>query len=159
MTASKRRKRINACLIAANLVLIWGNSLVSGADSGAMSGGVVAFLMELLGIPEVHGELFHTFVRKAAHFTEFACLGMLLCWKCGMAGERGLKLRYLPILWCMAAALTDETIQMITPDRGPSLTDVWIDASGAAAGMMVLLLGHHLMKKLKNKKKIMEEIL
>ena len=156
MISSARRIRLCTALLVANLALIWGNSLLSGADSGAVSGGVVEWLMGLLGVPEAHEELVHTLIRKAAHFTEFACLGMLLCWRFGMAGERGAKIAYLPVLWAMAAALTDETIQMFTPDRGPSLTDVWIDTSGAAAGMMLLLFGHHLMKKIKHKHNLEE---
>ena len=47
----------------------------------------------------------------------------------------------------MSAACIDETIQVFSPDRGPSLIDVWIDVGGVAAGMTVLLLGHHLMRK------------
>ena len=153
MTATKKRICLCNCLLAANLALIWGNSLVSGADSGAMSGGMMAFLMELLGISEVHGELVHFLVRKAAHFTEFACLGMLLCWRFGMAGEKRNHLWSMPLLCGMAAATVDETVQMFTPDRGPSLTDVWIDTGGVAAGIIFLLLGYHLKKRIRFKQK------
>ena len=147
----KKQKIISTVLVALNLALIWGNSLLPGSASGAMSGGVMQLLMELLSIPAEHAELLHHFVRKAAHFTEFACLGALLCWRFRLAGERGLKLAALPVLCGMAAALTDETIQMFSPDRGPSLVDVWIDVGGAAAGMTAVLCGYHLFKRIKNK--------
>ena len=49
-----------------------------------------------------------------------------------------------------AAGLVDETIQLFTPDRGPSLIDVWLDASGALAGTLLLTLGQHLIKKKQN---------
>ena len=65
----------------------------------------------------------------------------------GMAGEQGIHLAALSVFGGMSAACIDETIQVFSPDRGPSLIDVWIDVGGVAAGMTVLLLGHHLMRK------------
>ena len=144
----RKRKIISTALIVLNLTLIWGNSLLPGSASGAMSGGVMEFVMELLRIPEEHAPALHLFIRKAAHFTEFACLGALLCWRFRLAGERRC---YLPVLCGMAAALVDETIQIFTPERGPSLVDVWIDTAGAAAGMILLLCGYHVIKRIKNK--------
>ncbi|MBP3672836.1 MAG: VanZ family protein [Oscillospiraceae bacterium] len=147
MIRTKKRLALCTALIAVNLMLIWGNSLLPGTDSGAMSGGVVNFLVQLLDIPASYGDTVHTLIRKMAHFTEFACLGALLCWRFGMAGEQGAKLAYLPVLWGMAVALTDESIQLFTPDRGPSLADVWIDTCGAAAGMILVLIGYHFIQK------------
>ncbi|MBR3973392.1 MAG: VanZ family protein [Oscillospiraceae bacterium] len=144
----RKQEKISTVLIVLNLALIWGNSLLPGSASGAMSGGEMEFVMELLRIPEEHAPAVHLFVRKAAHFTEFACLGALLCWRFRLAGERRW---HLPVLCGMAAALVDETIQMFSPDRGPSLVDVWIDTAGAAAGMILLLCGYHVIKRIKNK--------
>ena len=144
----RKQGKISTVLIVLNLALIWGNSLLSGSASGAMSGGVMQFVMELLRIPEEYADFLHLLIRKAAHFTEFACLGALLCWRFRLAGERGW---HLPVLCGMAAGLTDETIQIFTPDRGPSLTDVWIDTAGAAAGMILLLCGYHVIKRINHK--------
>ena len=153
----KKQKIISTALIVLNLTLIWGNSLLPGAASGAMSGGVMQFVMELLHIPEEHADMMHLLIRKAAHFTEFACLGALLCWRFRLAGDQGWRLAALPVLFGMAAALIDETIQMFSPDRGPGLVDVWIDAAGAAAGMTAVLCGYHLFKRIKQKTYILEE--
>lgn len=144
---SETRKRRNLCtaLIAVNLAIIWGNSLMTGEDSGNLSGGILAWLNGFLGLDEGGAEMLHLMIRKAAHFTEFACLGALLAWRCRLTGER--HTAAFPVLLGMAAAVVDESIQMFTPDRGPSLTDVWIDTSGVAAGIALMLLGHHLMKK------------
>ena len=157
MIRSNRRARLCTALLIVNLSLIWGNSLVSGADSGEMSGSIMQTLMTLLHLPEGYADLLHLLIRKLAHFTEFACLGALLTWRWGMAGEKGFHLWCLPLLCGMAAALTDETIQMFTPDRGPRLTDVWIDTSGVLAGIGLLLMGYHLVKKYKSKNEILEE--
>ena len=44
------KKRILTILIAANLALIWGNSLLPGSSSDAVSGGVLAFLGRFLPV-------------------------------------------------------------------------------------------------------------
>ena len=149
MIRTQKRTRLCTVLLIVNLSVIWGNSLLPGSESGAMSGGIMAFVMELLNIPESAGELLHLLIRKAAHFTEFACLGALLCWRFGMAGDS--RYKSSAVLWAMAAALTDESIQMLIPDRGPSLKDVWIDTSGALAGMILVAAGYHLRKRIKRK--------
>ena len=150
MIRTPKRIRLCAILLVVNLALIWGNSLLPGSDSGNLSGGVMEFVMALLNLPEASAEMLHLLIRKAAHFTEFACLSALLTWLCGMLGESGFHLAALPVFGGMTAALMDETIQLFTPDRGPSLTDVWIDTSGVVTGMMLLLCGHHLIKRIKH---------
>lgn len=147
MIDTKKRKSLCTALILLNLAFIWGNSLMTGEDSGNLSGGVLAWLNSILGLDESGAELLHLLIRKAAHFTEFACLGMLLAWRCRLTEEKHSVA--FPALLGMAAAVVDESIQLFTPDRGPSLTDVWIDTSGAATGIMLLLLGHYFVKKYK----------
>ena len=147
MIRTKKRTRLCAVLLMVNLAVIWGNSLLPGSQSGEMSGGVMAFVMELLNIPAEAADTVHHLIRKTAHFTEFACLGGLLCWRFGMAGDS--RYKSSAVLWAMAAALTDESIQMLTPDRGPSLKDVWLDTAGALTGMILVAGGYHLLKRIK----------
>ena len=145
----KDRKKLAGALIALNLAFIWGNSLMNGTDSGNMSGGIMAWLNRFLGLGPAGEEILHHLIRKAAHFTEFACLGALLGWyRCLVTRKYEIV---MPVLLGMAAGLVDETIQLFTPDRGPSLTDVWIDTSGALTGIMLLVLGHHLIKRKHNR--------
>ena len=144
----RKKKMISAALIILNLAFIWGNSLVSGEDSGNLSGGILTWINSFLGLDESGAALLHHLIRKAAHFTEFACLGMLLAWRCRLSDEKHAVV--FPALLGMAAAMVDESIQMFTPDRGPSLTDVWIDTSGVVTGIILLLLGYDLIKKKRN---------
>ena len=44
-------------------------------------------------------------------------------------------------------ACIDETIQAFVPGRSPGIRDVCIDSCGAAAGMLLLLLGHAYWKR------------
>ena len=146
MIRTNRRILICRILLVLNLSLIWGNSLLNGAESGQMSGGIMAFFMELLRIPADFADIVHLIIRKLAHITEFACLAALISWNLGMVKEKRVHQILLAVLLAMAVALVDETIQLFTPDRGPSLVDVWIDTLGAVLGMTAVQLGYHLKK-------------
>ena len=145
----QKQKQILLCriLLVLNLTLIWGNSLLNGMESGQMSGGIVEFFMELLRIPADFSDVVHLIIRKLAHLTEFACLSALICWHLRLVNEKQVHQICLAVLLAMAAALMDETIQLYTPDRGPSLVDVWIDTLGAVLGVSAVQLGYHLKKK------------
>ena len=147
MIRTERKILLCRVLLVLNLALIWGNSLLSGAESGQMSGGIMAFVMELLHIPESAADIVHLMIRKLAHLTEFACLSTLISWHLRLVKEKRVHQMLLAVLLAMAAALVDETIQLYTPDRGPSLVDVWIDTLGATLGMTAMQLGYYLKKK------------
>ena len=142
MIRTSRRIRLCTALLICLLVFIWGNSLMPGTVSQAISN----FVQQLLSgktirpeeVPEGSGIL-----RKLAHFTEFAALGMLLCWLAGML-RRGWK----PALLSGAAvACIDETIQAFVPGRAPRLLDVCIDSLGVVTGIVLILLWHTYLKK------------
>lgn len=128
------KRRVLTILIGLNLVLIWGNSLLPGVSSEAVSGGILAFLGRFL--PVLLTEAGHTFLRKAAHFSEFALLGLLYCGRHALVkGETPPHL----MGFGLAVACIDETVQIFTPGRASSLIDVWIDASGFALGFVVII--------------------
>ena len=136
MKEADKRLEISAWLITALLIFIWGNSLLPGSVSGAISDAVknlLAFLLpgDVPGVTTGGGLL-----RKIAHFTEFACLGAALLWRFGMLEKR----KIMALLFGFGAACVDETIQVFVPDRGPSFKDVAIDTCGVAAGIGALLL-------------------
>ena len=147
MRTGEQRVLLCRVLLVLNLAVIWGNSLLNGTESGQMSSGIMAFVMELLRIPADASELVHLIIRKLAHLTEFACLAALISWNLGMVKEKRVHQILLAVLLAMAVALMDETIQLFAPDRGPSLVDVWIDTLGAVLGMTAVQLGYHLKKK------------
>ena len=141
----RKQKIIVTLLIGLNLLIIWGNSALPGEVSGEISSGILAAFAEVLGQMIPGGELL---LRKLAHFSEFACLGLLLSWRFLVLEDR---FQFpMPLLCGVLAAMTDETIQVFVPDRGPSVIDVWIDAAGVFTGAVILLLGCKLMKKQRN---------
>ena len=82
-------------------------------------------------------------LRKIAHFSEFAALGMCLAWLHGMLQKGKLQ----PFLWGILAASVDETIQCFVPARGPGIKDVCIDSAGVLTGIILLWTGYHFVKK------------
>lgn len=156
MTRTKKRMILCAVLIAGTVAFIWGNSLVSGTGSGAMSGRVMAWINSFLHLNSEDAETLHLVIRKMAHFTEFACLGLLLAWLFCMTGAKKGYLFCMPLFCGILAACADETIQVFVPDRGSSLIDVWIDTAGITAGTAVFLIGQSLIRQ-KHKRKNKEE--
>lgn len=145
MIRTEKRLRLCAVLITVNLCFIWGNSLLPGEISGAISDAVksvIRWCLSFLGLPPGGGGG-GGLLRKVAHFTEFACLGGLFTWLFSM-----LRRPAILALGCgFAAACVDETIQIFVPDRGPSVFDVGIDTAGVAVGLFFLLILHKIKRK------------
>ena len=74
------------------------------------------------------------FLGKAAHVTEYAVLGWLVQ---RARGDR--RAWWQSWLIVILYAATDEFHQSFTPGRTPRVTDVMIDAVGAAMGMVVVI--------------------
>ena len=77
-------------------------------------------------------------VRKAAHFSEYALLGLFVELLCVSFADRLLFL--MPESLCLAAALIDEGIQLFSDGRSAQLRDVCIDLSGATLGLLIAML-------------------
>ena len=142
MIRTDRRLRICSVLLIGLLAFVWGNSMMPGAVSQAIS-NFVQQLLTGVTIPADAVPAGNGLLRKLAHFTEFATLGVLLCWRFGML-SKGWK---PALLWGMAAACMDETIQAFVPERAPRVFDVCIDSLGVLTGIALLLLGHTYLKK------------
>ena len=147
MKRSSLRLCLCGALIAALLAFIWGNSLLPGEDSGELSGFVGAMLQALFPFLDLGSEKAMHLLRKLAHFTEFAALGMSFTWLWAMMIRARLPRIALPFLCGTLAAAIDETIQLFSPDRGPSIKDVALDASGVLFGVLVLTLTYRLLCK------------
>jgi VanZ family protein len=148
MICTRRRLHLCATLLVCNLIFIWGNSLLPGEISGAISQWVKDMISGLFpGDSDPQGG--HGLLRKLAHFTEFTGLGMCLCWLISMLGKRP----WYSLIGGFLAACVDETIQRFVPDRGPSLRDVLIDTSGVILGVILLLTGHAMIQAKRKKRR------
>lgn len=138
----KTEKRLRLCcaLLCLELLFIWGNSLLPGQMSAALSQWVKELLYTLFPFLPIGGAG-HGLLRKTAHFLEFALLGGSLAWLWGMLRTQRARV-LLPSLLCgIGAACLDEGIQFFVPGRVCSVWDVLIDSSGVILGLAALFLG------------------
>lgn len=155
-----RSKMRSLCifLILMNTAFIWGNSLLPGSVSGAISDEVMQMCKDVLEpILSIFGEETvpppgngMLLLRKSAHFLEYLLLGLNWCWLFLVLGQRGIHRFTMPMLPAVLTAMADETIQLFVPGRASSLVDVWIDTAGLTLGILLILGGTIIQKKTSN---------
>ena len=106
------------------------------AQSAAQSSHVAETLQPVVDPQEkIEKAVFHDWVRKLAHVTEFGVLGLFVV---GFAISLGLLLKKnfvsMPLLLVLSVAVGDEYIQYFA-DRGSLVTDIVLDFIGAMIGM------------------------
>lgn len=117
-------------------LFIWSHSLAPAAESSEESGRFVALLAPFLKKINAAPELWQTLVRKAAHMTEFALLGLV--WTAALLRRKAMSWpgrMGIAAAVSMATALIDETIQLFSPGRSGQISDVWVDLLGAVIGI------------------------
>ncbi len=165
MTKCKRQPSVFLRLILTAALLgllgfIFSNSLQTGEQSSAQSGGVMELVQRIAKqiapnsfIATATGKDYdrlHALVRMAAHFLEFCALGavMVLCFY-----SYTLKKRHAPlalICTCLVACV-DEFLQTLTAGRGAELKDIIVDCLGGVVGagfalIVIIILGFVLKK-------------
>ena len=123
------------------MVLIFGASTSLGRPENT-SRFIVPVLRWLFPSASAESiEKMHYLVRKTAHFTEYAVLGLLI----------GRLVHFDPVfslvrsrecvfalLLCALYAASDEFHQKFVPGREPAIRDVCIDTCGAGTGVLVM---------------------
>ena len=148
---------IRGCIFAILALLlicfIFSNSTQSRSESIERSSVVMEFLKPLLDPHDrISDDVFHHYVRKAAHFTEFAALGFsLMGFSDCLPWKRKKQRLLMPLLVSLLVAATDEIIQILCPLRGPGISDVLLDFCGAAFGVACMAALLLLIRTLKNK--------
>lgn len=131
--------------VAACAAVIFLLSADNATQSSARSDGLLAFLFEQLGI-----SLTSHIIRKAAHMLEY-CGFALLLYNAYLQSFRSPQ----PVLSLLSAALyaaTDEIHQYFSAGRACLLRDVFIDAAGAAAGILLAAALYRLWLYIKKRK-------
>ena len=147
---------VKLILVILMLAFIWCHSMMPGSLSSMESEWFLTLVRPLVSVLE---RLFSRFgmemdpsylVRKLAHFSEYAVLGMLVYLLFLKPGGRGKIV--LSAAVCLAAAAVDEGIQILAAGRGPALKDVGIDFGGSCAGMLVAALVVFLFYRIRRRK-------
>ncbi len=129
------RRKILVTLLVFTLTFIWVHSCLSVSISREESLSVLKFLRPLLELFFGKGKVTHYLVRKLAHFSEFFVLGCIL----SLLLPLRFSMRLLAAGLSLLTGFVDETIQVFS-DRGDQISDVWLDFSGAAAGILLTTL-------------------
>ena len=124
------------------LCFIWGQSMLPRSASADESNVLMRRMKPILDPKNrADDDIFHHYLRKTAHFVEYAALGFCMCgffrkleWK------RNAVRTVVTIISPILAAAIDETIQIFTPNRGPQFSDVLLDSCGALCGIGAFLL-------------------
>lgn len=127
--------KIQWALLVLTLAFIWGHSCMPVSSSAAESIRVTELLTPLLERLVGAGNVTDHLVRKFAHFTEFAALGLQLLL---LRGEAKAADALHALEFTFLAAFLDESIQLLTA-RGAQIADVWLDVAGAAFGVAMAL--------------------
>jgi VanZ family protein len=130
-------KRLTLLLMLLSvLAFIFGNSLEPLTVSGATSKSLYDFLSRIFGSLPFFT---HPFLRKAAHFAEYALLGACLFFVPSTFWDGRVGRYPMALLSSLPVALADEGLQYFSSGRNPSLWDVLLDFSGAAFAFFVCL--------------------
>ena len=139
MKHKKRWIAVVLVLLVLTLAFIWRNSTESIPESQARSMELAEILEPILEPVVGKGNVTDHFVRKTAHFTEFALLGAELRLLFLLLGFGTVQGHMNTLFAALAAGVTDETIQYFR-ERGSMVLDVVLDFCGAFFGALVLLL-------------------
>ena len=126
------RNKLFGWLALLELLFIWGNSMIVAEISGNTSGKLTKIIYELIKILfeiEASFGTLHFFIRKLAHFTEYAVYGFLI-------KGYGKFNWILTLIIGLTTAGIDEMIQYFTPGRSCEIRDVMIDFSGFIFGII-----------------------
>ncbi len=131
-------------LLVCNLLFIFGNSVLDGQRSMAVSTKAEKAIEKVVGkdIGNDSDDIgayseFNGFLRKCAHATEFFTLAVLayICAQPLGGAVRPLSL----LLMGIGVPLLDETLQLFRK-RSALISDIWIDVAGYAAGAVLMLV-------------------
>ena len=135
MAEHRRTRWVWIVGIAVLTLLSFSQSLMNSQHSAQESARVQSLLRQLLG-DGVMGSFLYRWIRKVAHFTEYAVLG-------GAWG--GYDRRFRPSRWWAwgagpVTASIDECLQFLSPGRAPQVWDVLLDCAGYICGMALVWL-------------------
>lgn len=122
-------------------IIIFRFSSDTADKSAEISEGLLAKIIELLGT-----YISHNFLRKTAHFCEFAALGFSVSGAVRFSfNKRNLLYSLLP---CVLYSISDEIHQYFVPGRACRIFDVFVDSCGILTGILVFMLLYVIISKL-----------
>ena len=132
------KKHLPIVLVLLTTLFIWTNSLLPGSISSSQSGFITNLIYPIFkNIMSI--DKLTVIIRKLAHFTEYAILGITLAYFY-LSRSKQNKYLLLALLQGVITGVIDESIQLLVPNRAGLITDVLIDTSGVVFGILVFYL-------------------
>ena len=146
----KLKRFIKLIALIGCMALIFYFSSQPDINSENTSNGLLAFLYnfyQLFGKLDFNAYMdkYGWFIRKFAHFSEFALLGLLAYINVKEYYQNNNVL--LALILCVTYAISDEIHQLFVPGRFCAIKDVLIDSCGS---LLMIIICHLLNKRWKN---------
>jgi hypothetical protein len=132
------KKIISFIIIVLIIAFIWSNSFQNSTDSYKFSMFFTKNIQFLLIKLDLDPNLNNmgVFVRKLAHLTEFMSLGAMIYYTFKQVFKTHIVLK--SILLAISIASLDEVIQIYSPGRTATITDVLLDTTGSMIGILIV---------------------
>lgn len=139
--ACMKKKHIDWLLVIGWMILIFLFSSQAG-DVSSENNKFVIYVFKLIGLDlnSILGALSDFIVRKAAHFTEYFILYILLYRAINTKKNAGVKVFIGSIIIVFLYACSDEFHQAFVPGRGPAFRDVLVDTCGGLTAILVIYI-------------------
>lgn len=156
----KKIKVISWSVTVLLMALIFFFSSQNSSESSGVSSGFTKEIIDVFSgffgwsetFKSAAVDFIHGYVRKAAHFTIYAALGVSVAFSIGLSkGRDSKKIWLMAVIFCAAYAITDEFHQYFVAGRAARITDVGIDTAGAALGAFFVLCMRYLRRKINYK--------
>ncbi len=117
--------------IALTVIFIFSNSLKTKDQSLEDSNSVGGFISSIFPPESDIGKFILQYIRKIAHFSEYGLLGIEVAVLVIFYFKKRISAALVSLNLSLIVAFIDESLQYIS-ERGPSISDVWIDVGGFA---------------------------
>ncbi|MBE6623269.1 MAG: VanZ family protein [Ruminococcaceae bacterium] len=127
------------------IFFIFSNSAETASESNDKSYDVVEIIIEKVLREDLESKskaeisIINNFIRKLAHFSEFAVLSLFAFLSFWAWNLKSFLRYFLPVTAAFFVACTDEIIQYFVPGRACRFTDVLIDTGGAVFLIIVVV--------------------
>lgn len=159
--SNKIKRIIFTILIIINCATIFYFSHQVADDSSKQSSRVVEFISNIIPFIKnmeepnktiLKEEILTPIIRKTAHFSIYAMLGLLMMnFMLTIENKKMYKRVIIALMFCFIYSITDEFHQTFIPGRSGEIRDVLIDTSGAIVGILFTIAVMMIIKRIKSK--------
>ncbi len=109
-------------------LLIWSGVIIFGSSQGSVT--------------VVQARDFDVFIHKCAHLAEYAILYLCFIYAFYTSKKNYPVLSVIGLLFIFLFGISDELHQLLTPTRGPRISDAFVDVTGGLLGYLLIKIFH-----------------